>query len=107
MILHLTPTTASLLGETPAEWEALEAMARRGSWTVGRRGEEERLRRMAEALGVAVRVEETRMIEYPYKGWIIEAAAVAVDGGWTPRSSHGMASTWASVLHPASPDASI
>lgn len=55
MILRLTPTTAALVGESPAEWQLLETQARAGRWTSGRRTDAERLRALAAELGVAVR----------------------------------------------------
>jgi steroid delta-isomerase-like uncharacterized protein len=38
MILRLTPKTAALVGETPAEWQLLEKQVRAGRWTCGPRG---------------------------------------------------------------------
>jgi hypothetical protein len=49
MILHLTPTTAALVGETPAEWQLLEKQVRAGRWTTGARSDEGRLRQLAAA----------------------------------------------------------
>ena len=57
MILRLTPKTAALVGETPAEWQLLEKQVRAGRWTSGPRTEAERLRTLAAELGVAVREE--------------------------------------------------
>jgi hypothetical protein len=57
MILQLTPKTATLIGETPAEWELLEQQARAGRWTSGLRTDEGRLRALAAELGVPVREE--------------------------------------------------
>src|SRR5437870_3687262 len=44
MILRLTPTTASLVGETAAEWQLLEKQVRAGQWTIGSRADEAKLR---------------------------------------------------------------
>jgi hypothetical protein len=57
MILRLTPTTAALVGETPAEWQLLEKPVRAGRWTSGPRAEEGGLRTLSAELGVAVREE--------------------------------------------------
>jgi hypothetical protein len=57
MILRLTPKTATLVGETPAEWELLETQVRAGRWTSGPRMDAARLRDLAAELGVAVREE--------------------------------------------------
>lgn len=58
MILCLTPTTATLLGETGAEWELLEQQARARRWTTGTRADEARLRALAAELAVVLMVEE-------------------------------------------------
>ena len=55
MIVRLTPKTAALVGETPAEWELLETQVRTGPWTSGPRTDAGRLRALAAELGVAVR----------------------------------------------------
>jgi hypothetical protein len=57
VILRLTPTTAPLVGETPAEWQLLEKQVRAGRWTSGARAEEGRLRALAAEIGVVVRDE--------------------------------------------------
>jgi hypothetical protein len=57
VILKLTPKTATLVGETPAEWELLEKQVRAGRWTSGPRMDAARLRALAAELGVAVREE--------------------------------------------------
>ena len=57
MILRLTLTTAELVGENAAEWQALEKQVRFGQWTSGPRRDEGRLRQLAAELGVALRVE--------------------------------------------------
>jgi hypothetical protein len=58
VILRLTGTTAHLLGESSAEWHALEDSARLGQWTSGDRKDEGQLRRLAEELRVPLRVED-------------------------------------------------
>jgi hypothetical protein len=55
MILRLTPKTATLVGETAAEWQLLEEQVRAGRWTSGPRTDEGRLRALAVELGVAMR----------------------------------------------------
>ena len=35
MILHLTPTTAALVGEISAEWQFMEEQVGAGRWTTG------------------------------------------------------------------------
>jgi hypothetical protein len=55
MILRLSPQTAALVGETPAEWELLETQVRAGRWTSGPRADAARLRALAAELGVPVR----------------------------------------------------
>jgi hypothetical protein len=57
MILRLTPKTAALVGDTPAEWQLLERQVRAGRWTCGPRMEEGRLRQLAVELGMPVREE--------------------------------------------------
>jgi hypothetical protein len=57
MILRLTLKTATLVGETPAEWELLEKQVRAGRWTSGPRNDERRLRELAAELGVPLREE--------------------------------------------------
>jgi hypothetical protein len=57
MILRLTPTTAELVGENAAEWEALEKLVQLGQWTSAPRAEEWRLRGLATRLKVPLRVE--------------------------------------------------
>ena len=57
MILRLTPRTAELIGETPAEWELLEKQVRAGRWTSGPRTDAVRLRALAAELGMALREE--------------------------------------------------
>jgi hypothetical protein len=57
MILRLTPKTAALVGETPAEWQLLEEQVRAGRWTTGARSDEGRLRQLAAELGVPLREE--------------------------------------------------
>ena len=47
MILRLTPRTAELIGETPAEWQLLEKQVRAGRWTSGPRTDVARLRALA------------------------------------------------------------
>jgi hypothetical protein len=37
MILQFTPKTATLVGESLAEWQLLEQQVRAGRWTSGRR----------------------------------------------------------------------
>jgi hypothetical protein len=37
VILRLTPKTAALVGETPAEWQLLEKQVRASRWTTGAR----------------------------------------------------------------------
>jgi hypothetical protein len=66
MILHLTPKTAALVGETPAEWEILETQVRAGRWTTGARTDEGRLRVLAAALGVALSLKpEAKVLDCP------------------------------------------
>jgi hypothetical protein len=55
VILRLTPKTATLVGETPAEWELLEKQVRAGRWSSGPRNDEGRLRELAAELGVPLR----------------------------------------------------
>jgi hypothetical protein len=50
VILRLTPKTAALVGETPAEWQLLEKQVRAGRWTSGPRTDAERLRALAAEL---------------------------------------------------------
>jgi hypothetical protein len=57
VILRLTSTTAELLGETAAEWRALEQIVQLGQWTSGPRAEEWRLRLLASRLKLPLRVE--------------------------------------------------
>jgi hypothetical protein len=57
MILRLTLTTAELVGESAAEWQALEQMVRLGEWTSGSRKDEWRLRYLAARLRIPLRVE--------------------------------------------------
>jgi hypothetical protein len=57
MILRLTPTTTTLIGETFREWELLEKQARSGRWTTGTRADEARLRALAVELRVPLREE--------------------------------------------------
>ena len=57
VILKLTVTTAELVGENPAEWEALEQLVQVGQWTTAPRAEEWRLRYLASRLKVPLRVE--------------------------------------------------
>jgi hypothetical protein len=57
MILRLTPKTAALIVETPAEWHLLEKQVRTGRWTSGPRADEARLRALAAELRVTVREE--------------------------------------------------
>jgi hypothetical protein len=62
MILRLTPTTATLVGENTAEWDLLvqQVLARR--WRTGPRADEGRLRALASELGVVLQVEEVGVI---------------------------------------------
>jgi hypothetical protein len=71
MILRLTPTTAALVGETPAEWEKLEKQVRAGRWTSGARAEEGRLRKLAMELGVPLQVEDVGVVPWrrPRRAW--------------------------------------
>ena len=57
MILQFTPKTATLVGESLAEWQLLEQQVRAGRWTSGPRTDEGWLRALAARLGVAVREE--------------------------------------------------
>ena len=57
MILKFTRSTAELMGESAAEWQALEKQVRLGRWTSGPRTDEGRLRQLAAELGVPLRVE--------------------------------------------------
>jgi transcriptional regulator with XRE-family HTH domain len=57
MILRLTPKTAALVGETPAEWQLLEKEVRAGRTKTGAREDAGRLQQLAAELGVAVREE--------------------------------------------------
>jgi hypothetical protein len=57
MILRVTLKTATLIGETAAEWQLLEKQVRAGLWTSGPRMDEGRLRQMAVELGVPLREE--------------------------------------------------
>ena len=57
MVLRLTLTTAELVGENPAEWQALQQMVRLGEWTSGSRKDEWRLRHLAARLKIPLRVE--------------------------------------------------
>src|SRR5262245_11435860 len=57
MILGLTRTTAELVGESPAEWQALEQIVQLEQWTSGPRTEEWWLRGLASRLKVPLRVE--------------------------------------------------
>jgi len=57
VILRLTLTTAELVGESAAEWHALEQMVRLGEWTSGSRKDEWRLRYLATRLKIPFRVE--------------------------------------------------
>jgi hypothetical protein len=52
VILRLTPTTAALVGETPAEWQLLEKQVQAVRWTTGARVDEGRLRQLATELGM-------------------------------------------------------
>lgn len=61
MIRWLTRTTAELVGETAAEWQALEKQVRTGRWTSGPRSDEGRLRQLAAELGVPLRVDGPTM----------------------------------------------
>jgi hypothetical protein len=58
MILHLTRTTATLVGENAAEWERLEQAVRAGHRTTCPRREETRLRALTAALRVELKIEE-------------------------------------------------
>jgi hypothetical protein len=57
VILKLTPSSAQLVGENAAEWQALEKLVQIGQWTSGPRTEEWRLRLLATRLKVPLRVE--------------------------------------------------
>jgi hypothetical protein len=57
VILRLTLTTAELVGENAAEWQALEQVVQLGQWTSGPRTDEWRLRYLATRLKVPLRVE--------------------------------------------------
>jgi hypothetical protein len=59
VILRLTLTTAELVGESAAEWEALEKQVRLGRWTSGPRADESRLLQIVAALRAPLRVEDT------------------------------------------------
>jgi hypothetical protein len=50
VILRLTLKTAQLVGESPAEWQALEKLVRLGEWTTGPRTDEDRLRQLVAEL---------------------------------------------------------
>jgi hypothetical protein len=52
IILHVTPKTAALVGESPAEWQLLEKQVRSGRWTTGSRADEARLLALAMELKV-------------------------------------------------------
>jgi hypothetical protein len=58
MILRLTRTTAELVGESAAEWEALEKQVRLGRWTSGSRADEARLLQIVAELRAPLRVED-------------------------------------------------
>ena len=62
MILRLTRTTAELVGESPAEWQALEEMVQLGQRASAPRTEEWRLRGLASRLKVPLRVEEVVVV---------------------------------------------
>jgi len=57
MILRFTLDFATLIGETPAEWNTLERQARAGHWTAAPLAQVERLRALAADLGVSLREE--------------------------------------------------
>jgi hypothetical protein len=57
VILRLTLTTAELVAESGAEWQALEQIVRLGEWTSGPRKDEWRLRYLAARLKIPLRVE--------------------------------------------------
>ena len=57
MILRLTATTVTLVGETAAEWQLLEKQVVAGRWTTGALADADRLRQLARELGVALREE--------------------------------------------------
>jgi len=57
VILRLTLTTAELVGESAAEWQALEQIVQLGQWTSGPRTEEWRLRGLATRLKLPLRME--------------------------------------------------
>ena len=57
MILRFTLDLATLIGESPAEWNTLEDQARAGRWTTARVAEVKRLRELASDLGVPLREE--------------------------------------------------
>ena len=59
MILRLTLTTADLVGESAAEWQALEQMVWLGKWTGGSRKDEWR-RYLAARFKIPLRVEGRR-----------------------------------------------
>jgi len=62
MILRLTPTTATLVGENAAEWGLLEQQVRAGRWTTGTRADEARLRALTAELGVVLNVEAAGVV---------------------------------------------
>jgi hypothetical protein len=65
VILKLTRTTAELVGETAAEWQALENCVRLGQWTSGSRADESRLLQIAAALRAPLRVEDIAVLRTP------------------------------------------
>jgi hypothetical protein len=61
VILRLTLTTAELVGESAAEWEALEKHVRLGRWTSGSRADESRLLQIVAELRAPLRVQDVAM----------------------------------------------
>jgi hypothetical protein len=57
VILRLSLATAELVGENPAEWQALENCVRLGQWTSGPRADESRLLQIVAELRAPLRVE--------------------------------------------------
>jgi hypothetical protein len=62
VILKLTRMTAELVGESAAEWQALEKCVRLGQWISGPRTDEARLRQIAAKLRVPLRVESIAVL---------------------------------------------
>jgi hypothetical protein len=62
MILRLTRTTAELVGESAAEWQALENCVRVGQRTSGSRADESRLLEIVAELRAPLRVEDNAVL---------------------------------------------